>query len=219
MRRVSSRMTALMEFYLDAFRDSLRDFAVVRGNLLTQAGKDLSDACTVDRIGFGAIGDVPLLNVLGSSADLARRKIEQSLALLLMPLSSESPVAIRGAVSARSHLRRTFDRCVVAHFIARVDIAPEFPSGGLDCHAFAIARKHVARLPMSRRNPGDDLFGLPGRLEVAIPIGKSHDTFTVGNVDPSWVRSEWKECDPIGSPQSSRKNHASRRFVDAGGSP
>src|ERR1700682_3252544 len=52
----------------------------VCGNLPTEARNRLSNACTVGRIGFGAIGDVALLDVFGSSADLAGRILEQSLA-------------------------------------------------------------------------------------------------------------------------------------------
>jgi hypothetical protein len=69
--------------------NSTGDFVVICGSLLTEAGNRLSNACTVGRVGFGAIGDVPLLDVFGSSADLAGGIIEQSLALSGVHLPKE----------------------------------------------------------------------------------------------------------------------------------
>src|SRR3984957_8457580 len=57
------------------------DFAAALGNILTQADNGLSHACSISRIGFGAIGDVPLLDVFGGCADLAGGVVEQGLAL------------------------------------------------------------------------------------------------------------------------------------------
>jgi hypothetical protein len=61
---------------------SLSNFAIFRGTLLTEAANRLSNACAVRRIGSGAIGDVTLLDVFGSCADLAGRVIEQSLTFI-----------------------------------------------------------------------------------------------------------------------------------------
>src|SRR5713226_3415766 len=69
--------------------DSLRDFAIIWRNPLTKAGNRLSNPRAVGGIGLGAIGDVPLLNVLGGCTDLAGRILEQRLALNSVHLAEE----------------------------------------------------------------------------------------------------------------------------------
>src|SRR4030088_153215 len=49
----------------------------------------LRDAGAVGRIGLGAVGDMPLLNVLGRAADLAGRIVEQGLLLSRAHLAEE----------------------------------------------------------------------------------------------------------------------------------
>src|SRR5260370_40014069 len=49
----------------------------------------LRDAGAVGRIGLGAVGDMPLLNVLGRAADLAGRLVEQGLLLSRAHLAAE----------------------------------------------------------------------------------------------------------------------------------
>src|ERR1700679_896918 len=67
------------------------DPTVVRRTCPGKTGQCPSNACTIGRIGFGAIGDVALLNGLGGRPYLAGCIFEQRLALSSIHLPKEVP--------------------------------------------------------------------------------------------------------------------------------